>query len=330
MNSETTFCEECREVVSFSTKENKAIRSFKGEEVEFLEKTASCDKCGNGIFVAEHQDSNLTAFYDAYRRKNDIISLEHIREIPVKYAIGKRPLSLLLGWGEISFTRYCDGDLPTKQYSDTLKRIYAEPAYYLSVLEDKKDMIKPSAYKKSKLAVQTLLGDTSPIFTDIIASTNKYKQMILNAVKYGADSDGRITKTKLAKLVYLSDFTWYYLKSSPMSGMTYIKLPHGPVSDVYFRALDELEEDGTIIREHKGKAFLYSLVEKEVSANTLVEDELNLIKKIGNTWRNKSTDDIVSFTHEQLPWQSCRFGEIIPFGLIKQEKPEKVYGEIQL
>jgi len=178
--------------------------------------------------------------------------------------------------------------------------------------------------------VQTLLGDTSPKITDIIASTEKYKQMILNAVKYGADSDGRITKTKLAKLVYLSDFIWYYLKSSPMSGMIYVKLPHGPVSDVYFRALDELEEDGTIMREIRGKAFLYSLVEKEVSVNKLVVEEVNLIKKIGSTWRHKSTDDIVNFTHQQLPWQICKFGEVIPYGLIMQEEPENVYGAIQL
>ena len=115
-----------------------------------------------------------------------------------------------------------------------------------------------------------------------------------------------------------------------MSGMSYIKLAHGPVSDVYFRALDELEEDGTIIREIRGKAFLYSLVENEVSANRLVEEELNLIEKIGSAWRHKSTDDIVNFTHKQLPWRICRFGEVIPYGLIMQEKPENVYGTIQL
>ena len=168
------------------------------------------------------------------------------------------------------------------------------------------------------------------VFANILSSTEKYKQMILNCIKYGAGDDGKITKTKLAKLVYLSDFIWYYLNSSPMSGMTYRKLPRGPVSDVYFRALDEMEENGTIIREPKGRAFLYFMTEREAPVSKLSNEEIDIIRKIGDAWKNKSTDDIVSFTHEQLPWQICRDGEIIPYSFITQEEPERVYGTIQL
>jgi len=172
-------------------------------------------------------------------------------------------------------------------------------------------------------------GENSILF-DVIASTEKYKQIILNALKYGADNDSKITKTKLAKLVYLADFIWYYRNSSPMSGMTYRKLPQGPVSDVYFRALDEMEEAGTIIREPKGKAFMYSLVENEVPVSRLSEQELDLIKIICQAWQSKSTSDIVDFTHRQLPWLICREGEAIPYSLITQEEPENIYGTIKL
>ena len=97
--------------------------------------------------------------------------------------------------------------------------------------------------------------------TDPMSSVEKYKQIILNALQAGSDDDGKITKTKLAKLVYLADFNWYYEHLTPMSGMSYRKLPRGPVTDVYFRALDELEEDGVIDREEKGNAILFSLME---------------------------------------------------------------------
>jgi DNA-binding XRE family transcriptional regulator/uncharacterized phage-associated protein len=183
-----------------------------------------------------------------------------------------------------------------------------------------------------RINMDDILGaaDGASAFSDVLTATEKYKQIILNALKYGVDEDGKITKTKLAKLVYLADFIWYYLNSSSMSGMTYRKLPRGPVADVYFRALDELEEDGTIIREPKGRAVLFSLVEKEAPTGKLSGDELNLIEKISKAWQGKSTDDIVNFTHEQLPWQICRDGEVIPYGLIMQEEPERVYGTIQL
>ena len=182
------------------------------------------------------------------------------------------------------------------------------------------------------ISLDDILGmaDGLPIFTDIIASTEKYKQMILNCICFGSSSDGKITKTKLAKLVYLADFIWYYLNFSPMSGKVYRKLPQGPVADVFFRALDEMEEDGAVIRETKGNAFMYSMVEGVAPVSMLSSDEISLIKKISEAWQKKSTEDIVKFTHEQLPWQICREGEVIPYGLITQEEPERVYGTIQL
>ena len=66
-----------------------------------------------------------------------------------KYDIGKRPLSLLLGWGESTLTRYLDGDIPTKQYSNTLKKILNNPDDMKDLLEKNKDNIKDVAYRKS-------------------------------------------------------------------------------------------------------------------------------------------------------------------------------------
>lgn len=156
----------------------------------------------------------------------------------------------------------------------------------------------------------------------------KYKQIILNALQYGADStDGKITKTKLAKLVYLADFTWFYENLVPMSGMSYRKLPRGPVPDIYFRALDELEEDGVISREEKGKSIILGMAESAPAPSTkLATGEQRMIKQLAKAWKDKQTSEIVDFTHDQLPWQICREGEVIPYSLITQEEPDAVYG----
>ena len=92
------------------------------------------------------------------KEKNSTIPLEHILEIPKKYGIGKRPLSLLLNWGEMTFSRYCNGDTPSKQYSDILMQIYSDPEFYLSLLEKNKDNLKSlAAYEKSRNATFSLL-----------------------------------------------------------------------------------------------------------------------------------------------------------------------------
>ena len=41
-------------------------------------------------------------------------------------------------------------------------------------------------------------------------SFKRFHNLILQCIKYGSDDDGKITKTKLAKLVYLCDFASYY------------------------------------------------------------------------------------------------------------------------
>ena len=96
---------------------------------------------------------------------------------------------------------------------------------------------------------------------DRLKLLGKYRQMILNTIRFGASSDGKIPKTKLAKLVYLADFTWYYQELRPMSGLNYIKFAHGPVPMEYFYVLAHLEDDGVITRENRGKAMMLSLTE---------------------------------------------------------------------
>ena len=58
--------------------------------------------------------------------------------------------------------------------------------------------------------------------------------------------DGRFTKTKLAKLLYFADFAWFYNHLESMSGMQYRKIKYGPVSDMYFRVIDEMFDSGEI------------------------------------------------------------------------------------
>ena len=164
-----------------------------------------------------------------------------------------------------------------------------------------------------------------------IANIEKYKHMILSFLRMNLSGDGRIPKTKLAKLLYLSDFAWFYNHLESMSGMQYRKMDYGPVPDTFFRALDELEECGKIIVDHKiteGKE-MFLISESDSNKNekikTLSKEEGVLMKKIAEKWKDKKTQEIVNFTHNQLPYFLCREDELIPYELITQEDPNLVY-----
>lgn len=153
---------------------------------------------------------------------------------------------------------------------------------------------------------------------------DKYKQIITNFIKYGADDDGKITKTKLAKLCYLLDFSWYYYNLEPITGLEYKKFAQWPVPDAYFSTLEELFQDDYIAIEIKWRSHLIENIWTP-SNDKLSEDELNMLQDIAKKWKWKQTHEIVDFTHKQLPWLVSYDKEVIPYGLITQEDLENVY-----
>lgn len=169
-----------------------------------------------------------------------------------------------------------------------------------------------------EFSVETKVG--SQKFSE--KALKKFHNLILQCIKYGgAKIDGKITKTKLAKLVYLCDFASYYNFLSPISGFEYKRLPQGPVAIEFFDIIEHNEE---ILVEQKGKAAMISLVEQP-DDTVLNKEEMKLVKDICGKWQGANTMEIVDFTHKQLPWSMCRDRELIPYELINMEEPENVY-----
>ena len=208
--------------------------------------------------------------------------------------------------------------------SEVAEKIGLSRQSYMAVERGTREMTLPEAKK-----LCALLGISIEEFSNaIIPNYEKYKQMVLAFLRAAKSStDGKIPKTKLAKLLYLADFAWYYENLKSMSGMQYLRRTYGPVPDPYFRAIAELEEDGKITLDHKGDAILVQMSEgtAQEKLNLLDSGEKDLIQKICTKWKHKRTQEIVNFTHEQLPYKLCAPDEVIPYELITQQDPEHVY-----
>jgi putative zinc finger/helix-turn-helix YgiT family protein len=283
MDGKMTFCEECRKDVAYSLKSVSTTGALKGEEYEFAGKKAICAECGAEVYAAEIEDENLKILYDAYRQKNGIISFEKILEIPQKYNIGKRPLSLLLGWGEMTFTRYCDGDMPTKQYSDVLWRIYEEPAFYLSLLEESKGNLKSlMAYEKSKRATVELLGEQKN-------ETSKVDKVIGYLLFRCED----ITPLALQKALYYIQGFYYAFMDSFLFTEDCEAWVHGPVyREIYNRyssyRFDPIESND------------------EFDVSVFTDAEKAVIDSIIQNFCCYSGKILERFTHSEMPWIKTR------------------------
>lgn len=157
------------------------------------------------------------------------------------------------------------------------------------------------------------------------ASQSRYRQMCQACIHYGGSlADGKITKTKLAKLLYLVDFSWFVETGASMSHLSYRALPRGPVADDFFQMTDEMFESGQVQIESKGAALLFSNTEQPTYPDLTV-DEVAHIQKVAEKWRTADTQTIVDFTHKQSPWTSTAPGAEIPYELAKQIPASQLY-----
>ncbi len=222
------------------------------------------------------------------------------------------------------------------KYFDLIKAIRIEKGFSQEEISQKIGISRTSyiSFEKGKteltfsqaVKVAGILGiSLEEVEGGVRADYEKYKQMVLAYLRSGKGES--VTKTKLAKMLYLADFAWFYNKLESMSGMKYRKMQYGPVSDMYFRALDELEEAGKISISRVDDSILISenRGSKKSPLDKLDNEEKELIEDIYIKWKDKKTREIVDFTHNQLPYRICASDEIIPYELITQEDPDHVY-----
>lgn len=283
MNERTVFCEKCRDDVAYNVEEKEMTGTIRGIEYHYIGKEAKCANCGAYVDIEDISESNLKALYDVYRKENGIVSLEKIQAIPERYAIGKRPLSTLLGWGEHTFTRYADGDMPTRQYSEILNRLFDDPAYYLSILEENKERLaSQQTYEKSRKALEALLG-SGVLFGEKMNAVVAY---LLNQCE-------DITPLALQKSLYYIQGFFYAFYGKFLFAEDCEAWAHGPVyrdiyaryADYHFDPISKIESFDSSIFTTQEKAILDSVIR-------------NICCYSGKI--------LEAFTHSESPWIDTR------------------------
>ena len=275
------FCEFCNEIVELKLKEEIVQEEIKGKKYKYLKLIGYCSKCGEIVTTNEIIDENLRRLDEAYRVEEKIITKEEINEILRKYKIGKKPLSKLLGWGEVTLTRYINGDIPTKPYSDELYKILKDSDYMEEILEKNKDNISESAYAT---AINTIQKDFL-VISDI--------EMI---AQYIIQKCGEITPLALQKILYYAQgfykaFFGDFLFNTDCEAWMY-----GPVyANIYMKY------------KVFGSRNIEQYIDYDIS-EILDEDKKNLLDVIVRCFGFYNGKALEKMTHYEHPWMEARRG----------------------
>ena len=255
-------------------------------------KKAICKKCGKEIIIDEIEDFNQFQFEEQYRKLNEIISKKEINELLTKYQIGKRPLSLLLGFGEVTITRYLSDYIPTKKNSLLLKKILYNPECYYSILITNKKNISNAAYNKSMKAVMQYIDEKSFEDDNITEVTN----YIISKID--------VTPKGLQKLLYyIQVFSMKFL-DYPAFTSSCKKWAHGPVfGKIYFQY----------------KNYGYNVIKIDCKEKFNIEKELlEISDEVIKNFGCYSANVLEYFTHKEKPWVNTTENEIIEKDLMKE------------
>ena len=118
-----------------------------------------------------------------------------------RYDIGKKPLSRLLGWGDTTVMRYLDGVEPNREFAARIESLAQNPWEYAEVLEENKEKLTDTAYRKTRRAVYR------EIFCD--RSTEALQYVV-------ALADGDIAPYRVMMVLYYAQVCSIVLRGLPL------------------------------------------------------------------------------------------------------------------
>ena len=128
-------------------------------------------------------------------------------------------------------------------------------------------------------------------------------------------------KKKLAKLLYFSDFNFFEVYEKPVTGATYRALPMGPVPDELDSIIKEMEKKTITVEEKdiglENDMMVFSLKdrEKDLTLNSLSDEEKQVIRKVYSDYGNVSGGVLEKISHSEAPYNAVVQGEYIPYEL---------------
>ena len=284
----TAFCLECGCTRSYTLQYSRERITVKGIEFVYTEIHAVCETCGSEIYVPEINDANVDAREDGYRKAADLITASEVNEILEKYDIGAVPLAKLLGFGDVTISRYINGQLPSKSHSDVLKEIKRSYRAMETALEDGKDRITEIAYQKCRASIDSIKD---------LYGTKKIELV----TRYLLVAAKEITPLALQKLLYYAQAFFFAIFHEILFEDDCQAWAYGPVYPEIYR---------------KYKEYGFNPIEKPMEDLSgdfyrLTDQETSVLDAVVATFGTCSGPVLRDMTHNERPWLDAR-GDLPP------------------
>ncbi len=286
MNKRKDFCTECRKETTYTLKKIRINQTIREKEYTFEITAAFCNECGGEMGIPGLMDYNVKEIDEQYRKVEKIITVEDIDRLRKLYNIGKAPLSLALGFGEVTITRYLAGQVPSKEYSDIMLHALTSASYMKELLDQNREKIGDTAYKKAYTAAAQIESLYVAVPSELLA-----------VIAHIFSTLHEVTPLTLQKLLYYIQGNYAAIYDKPLFNATCEAWVHGPV----YRNVYNLFRD-----------FKYNPIDDDrfvplkESALPLTTEAKEVVDRVLDTFGMYSGKVLESITHKETPWLDAR------------------------
>lgn len=300
---------------------------IKGEKVSIKIKLYHCKECGAEISAPKELGDPFKTAYQEYRKRKGMIQPDSILALRKKYGLTQKELSSLLGFGEITLSRYENGSLQDQAHDNILK-LAMNPSNLLELVNQNKDAIGSEKFDHLQEQLRNELSLCQTVEAVLNSSEmNEYSgytslniNKLIEVIKLLC-FNREIFKTKLMKLLFYSDFAFFKVANRSITGLQYIHLTHGPVPDRYeliLGAIMQIDPSITLepreIGEYSGEVVQ---IAEPPTVSFLSNDEKKIITEISKKYSIYTSKDISVKSHAEAAYKKTKDRERISYSFAK-------------
>lgn len=144
---------------------------------------------------------------------------------------------------------------------------------------------------------------------------DKLDELILYVAER-ALTDENFGKTKLNKILWMSEFHHYSRHGAAIVGGAYVRQTHGPVLADLDRHLRRLEDAGRLavrVRDRYGRHQHRPIALERPDLGKFRGTEIAAVEDVIHETRGMTATQISALSHEHIGWQSAEHGERIEY-----------------
>ena len=323
-------CMEEHEIRTISVMEKNV---FKNEPIEYSAEYVYCSRSGETYADESQISANDITMKDAYREKMGLLTSRQITGIRARYGISQSDLCLLLRWGGKTITRYESHQVQDIAHDTILRKLAADPEWFLQLLEAEKGSLSSASYEKyfeagtllfehdhDQYLKSAIMAKYARFFRDPEATGNRDLSLdvVADMIRYFANS-AQMTSlylVKLMKLLWYGDALSYRRRGCAISGMVYRALPMGAVPEAYKSIIDlsTIRYEEIDMGDGTGYRFLPS--ENRVYAHLTAED-MEILDVVIRRFGRSTRSEIVETMHKEDAYTETAPNDIIRFKYAK-------------